>query len=168
MAEYDPVGMLRVLTKHNVDFVVVGGVAARLQGAPILTEDLDVTPKTSPQNLASLSVALDELDAKLRTATEPDGVAFPHDPQLLGAAQQWTLVTRLGDLDLVLQPSGTRGYEDLRVDANALTVATKPLLKVLVASLADVIRSKQAAGRAKDLAALPMLRLTLAEIERER
>jgi hypothetical protein len=163
--EYDPVGMLRVLTAHNVDFVVIGGVGARLRGAPILTQDLDVTPKVSPSNLSALATALIDLEARLRTANEPDGVRFPPDPKLLAAANSWTLVTRLGDLDLVLEPAGTRGYEDLNEDADEVKVAANPSLVVKVASLADIIRSKQAAGRAKDLAALPLLRQTLDEIE---
>jgi hypothetical protein len=157
--------MLRVLIAHGVDFVVIGGVGARLRGAPILTQDLDVTPKVSPSNLLALATALAELKARLRTANEPDGVPFPHDPELLAASNSWTLVTRLGDLDLVLEPAGTRGYEDLKADADEMKVAANPPLVVKVASLADIIRSKQAAGRAKDLAALPLLRQTLDEIE---
>lgn len=166
MPEYDPVGMLRVLVNHGVEFVVIGGVAARLRGAPILTEDLDVTPRDSPSNLAALAAALDDLDARLRTATDPEGVAFPHDPGLLTAAKSWTLSTRMGDLDLVLEPAGTRGYDDLKEQAESLTVAMEPPLSVDVASLEDIIRSKQAAGRAKDQAALPLLRQTLDEIDR--
>lgn len=168
MAEYDPVGMLRVLVAHGVEFVVIGGVAGRLRGAPILTQDLDVTPKVTKSNLGRIALALDELRARLRTATDPDGVAFPHDPSLLGAANSWTLITTLGDLDLVLEPAGTRGYEDLKVDAEIMNVAADPPLAVWVASLEDIIRSKQAAGRAKDLAALPLLRQTLDEIDNVR
>jgi hypothetical protein len=166
VAEYDPVGMLRVLVEHRVEFVVIGGVAARLRGAPILTQDLDVTPRASQSNLAALATALDDLEARLRTVADPEGAAFPHDPGLLAAAKSWTLTTRLGDLDLVLEPAGTHGYEDLKEQAESLTVAIDPPLAVDVASLEDIIRSKQAAGRAKDQAALPLLRQTLDEIDR--
>lgn len=157
--------MLRVLTAHGAKFVVVGGVGARLQGAPLVTQDLDVTPERSPENLRAISKALTELGARLRSPTEPDGVAFPHDPEMLASATAWTLVSSMGDLDLVFEPAGTGGYSDLRSDADQLQVATDPPLTVLVASLADIIRSKQAAGRAKDLASLPLLRQTLAEKE---
>ena len=158
--------MLRVLADHKVEFVVIGGVAGRLRGAPILTQDLDVTPRATPANLAKLAAALDELGARLRTSLAPEGVAFPHDPELLANANSWTLTTVHGDLDLVMNPAGSRGFEDLREDANFLTVAKDPPLSVLVASLGDVTRTKQAAGRPKDLAALPLLRQTLDEIER--
>jgi hypothetical protein len=163
LADFDPVSVLRVLHDHEVDFVVVGGIAARLRGAPLLTQDVDVTPATDRRNLERLAAALEDLDARLRTATEPDGVPFPFDPGLLESATVWTMTTKHGDLDLVVSPAGTGGYRDLIADADELKVAVKPDLTVKVASLADVIRSKEAAGREKDRAALPLLRRTLEE-----
>ena len=163
MADYDPVAMLRVLAGHGVEFVLVGGVAARMRGAPLVTRDVDVTPATSAQNLGRLARALETLGARLRTATEPDGVDMPFDPGLLQSASVWTLVTEHGDLDLVIEPAGTGGYRDLMRDADRMTIAVEPELVVDVASLADVIRSKEASGREKDRAALPLLRKTLEE-----
>ena len=163
MAEFDPVAILRVLHDHRVAFLVVGGIAARLRGAPLLTQDVDITPAPDRANLERLAGALEELDARLRTATEPDGVPFPFDPGLLENATVWTLITKHGDLDLVASPAGTDGYRDLIRDADELKVAIEPDLAVQVASLADVIRSKEAAGREKDRAALPLLRRTLEE-----
>ena len=77
MPEFDPVATLRVLEEHDVEFVVVGGIAARLRGAPLLTQDLDITPARDHGNLERLAKALEDLEARLRTATEPDGVRFP-------------------------------------------------------------------------------------------
>lgn len=162
MAEFDPVAVLRVLTEHEVDFVVVGGVAARLRGAPLLTQDVDITPACTDDNLERLATALEHLEARLRTKPEPEGVPFLFDPHLLRSAKVWTLTTRHGDLDLVMSPAGTTGYPDVIRDADSIMVARDPDLRVMVASLIDVIRSKQAAGREKDLAALPLLRRTLA------
>jgi hypothetical protein len=155
--------MLRVLIEHQVDLIVVGGIAARLRGAPLLTQDVDITPSDEDHNLSRLVTALQVLDARLRTATEPGGVPFPFDPALLETAAMWPLTTRFGDLDLVMAPAGTDGYRDLARDADELLVAVAPDLTVNVASLADVIRSKEAAGREKDRAALPLLRRTLEE-----
>jgi hypothetical protein len=163
VAEFDPVAVLRVLNAHRVEFLVVGGIAARLRGAPLLTQDVDITPARDRANLERLAGALKDLDARLRTSTEPDGVAFPFDPGLLENATVWTLTTKHGDLDLVVSPAGTDGYHDLIRDADEMKVATDPDLAVQVASLADVIRSKEAAGREKDRAALPLLRRTLEE-----
>ena len=163
MAEFDPVAILRCLNDHEVEFVLVGGVAARLRGAPLLTQDVDVTPSLAPANLKRLVAALEELQARLRTPTDPDGVPFPFDPKLIESAEVWTLTTRSGDLDLVISPDGTDGYKDLIRSADRLVIALDPEVSVPVASLADVIRSKEAAGRDKDRAALPLLRRTLEE-----
>lgn len=163
MPEFDPVEILRVLKGHDVQFVLVGGIAARLRGAPLLTQDVDITPAKPMANLERLVRALEELDARLRTATEPDGVPFPFDPGLLESSNVWTLTTTHGDLDLVMSPAGTDGYTDLVRDADDLRVATTPELVVPVISLADIVRSKEATGREKDRAALPLLRRTLEE-----
>ena len=163
MAEFDPVAALRVLVEHHVEFLVIGGIAARLRGAPFLTQDIDITPSPNRENLERLADALKELDARLRTATEPEGTRFPFDPGLLESATVWTLTTKFGDLDLVMAPAGTGGYQDLIREADQVRVAIDPELTVNVASLADVIRSKEAAGREKDRASLPLLRRTLEE-----
>jgi hypothetical protein len=161
VAEYDPVKALRALTAHGVRFVVIGGVAARLRGAPLLTQDVDVCPANDRANLEALAAALNDLDARLRVSDDPDGVPFPVVPEMLATAESWTLVTNAGDLDLVFRPAGSQGYADLDREASALPVAQNPPLVVQVASLADIIRTKEAAGREKDRAALPLLRRTL-------
>jgi hypothetical protein len=158
--------MLQVLIDHEVEFILVGGVAARLRGAPLLTQDVDVTPAPDRPNLERLATALDALGARLRTASEPHGVALPVDPELLESASVWTLITRYGDLDIVMTPAGTSGYRDLARSAGSVSISVEPDLSVTVASLADVIRSKEAAGRDKDRAALPLLRRTLEESDR--
>lgn len=165
MADFDPVEILRILERHRVRYVIVGAVAARLQGAPILTQDLDVTPAADLTNLERLVSALVELDARLRVAADPKGVPFPLEPEMLAANRSWTLVTRSGDLDLVFQPAGSHGYRDLIRDAEPTRVADDPPLTVMVASLADVIRTKEASGRDKDRAGLPLLRKTLEELD---
>lgn len=155
--------MLRILRSHDVAFVVIGGVAARLRGAPLLTQDVDITPELTAINMERLATALEEMSARLRSASDPAGVEFPFDADLLVTKQLWTLTTRHGDLDLVLNPAGFAGFEELADSGSPLRVATQPDLYVEVASLSDVIASKEAAGREKDLAALPLLRTTLRE-----
>jgi len=151
------------LDRHEVHYIVIGAVAAIAQGYPLTTSDLDVTPDPEPDNIARLVLALEELDARLRTPTEP--VAFPIDAKMIAGAQSWTLATNEGALDLVFVPAGTGGYEDLRREARILDLGTgRP---TLVASLRDVIRMKEASNRVKDQAQLPALRRTL-ELIRER
>lgn len=168
MVEFDPVSLLRTLDRHDVRFVVIGGLAAVIHGAPTVTTDLDVVPATGSENLEALTAALTELGARLRTVEDPDGIAFPIEPELLAAGQSWTLVTAFGDLDLMFQPEGTEGYPDLVRGATTEMIADDPPLAVVVATLPDVIRSKEAAGRDKDRAMLPLLRRTLEEATRRR
>lgn len=158
----DPISVLRVLVRHEVEFVVIGGVAATLHGSPLSTGDLDICPSRDPGNLDRLAAALEELGARLHAAGEPRGVPLPADGALLGQAEVWNLETRHGRLDLAFRPSGTAGYDDLRSDAVVFRIDG---LDVPAASLRDVIRSKEAAGRERDRAALPTLRRLLEEIE---
>lgn len=162
MAAPDPVEILRALQRHGVRYVLIGAAAARIAGAPVVTEDIDVTPARDPANLERLANALRELDARLRSSGEPMGVPFPADPALLAATELLTLTTSVGDLDVCFTPAGTRGYDDLRREASDVRLDDR--LTVPVASLRDVIRSKEAAGRDKDLAQLPILRRTLEQI----
>jgi hypothetical protein len=158
VADFEPGRILRALEAHHVEYVVIGALAAVAAGAPILTTDLDVTPANSHENRERLTLALRDLDAKLRIATDPIGIPFPAEAEMLGSADTWKLTTRAGDLDLVFSPAGTSGYEDLRRSARRLRIAG---VDVAVAALADVIRSKEAANREKDSMQLPILRRTL-------
>ena len=166
MEAADPLEIFRVLGRHGVEYVLIGAAAARVAGAPVVTEDIEVTPARDHANLERLAAALRELDARLRTP-DPHGVPFPVEPEMLRTADVWTLATSAGDLDLAFVPAGTQGYDDLRREASRERLGRN--LTVMVASLRDVIRSKEAAGRDKDLAQLPLLRRTLEQIrERER
>ena len=147
--------LLGVLARHEVEYVLIGGLAARLHGSPLLTEDIDVTPATHRDNLRRLAAALRELGAKLRVAGLAEGVEFPFDERSFGSFTSMTLVTRFGLLDLCFRPDGTRGFSDLSEHADLYQLFG---LQVRVASLEDIIRSKQAAARNKDLQALPTLR----------
>jgi hypothetical protein len=160
---FRPERILEVLGAHRVDYVMIGGLAAAVHGSDLVTSDLDITPATSDENLGRLSRALDELHARIRTEGAPEGLPFDHDATSLARGTVWNLVTDAGDLDLAMMPSGTQGYDDLRRDAIAVEILG---VSTRVAALADIIRSKEAAGREKDRAALPMLRRLQAEIER--
>jgi len=85
---------------------------------------------------------------------------FAHDVTSLAGSTFWNLTTRFGDLDISFRPSGTQGYDDLRRDAVEVTLRGIP---VLLASLQDIVRSKEAAGRDKDRRALPILRELVAQ-----
>lgn len=162
-AEFDPVAIIAALERSGVAHVVIGGIAARIAGAPIVTGDLDLTPAATDENLKRLEAALAQLGARSRTGSvttdELVTAEVLSDNDLVQAA------TPFGDLDIVMRPAGTRGYEDLVRGSRRERVAEG--VTVEVASLADVIRSKQAAGRAKDQGQLPILRETLERLRAE-
>jgi len=156
---FEPEPILRVLQEHEVDYVLIGGMAAIFHGSPVLTQDVDITPAVNGANLSRLSDALTALNAGVRAEELDEPLPFGHDADSLVAVQVWNLRTPYGDLDLSFTPTGTTGYDDLRRDATELAFRG---LRIVVASLADVIRSKEAAGRDKDRRVLPVLREILA------
>lgn len=152
---FNPRAILESLQRLDVDYVLIGALGALFHGSPVRTNDADICPARTARNLERLAAALVEMKARLRTSDELEGVEFQCDAQTLGRADIWTLVTRFGDLDVSFLPSGTQGFDDLKRDA--VTVRFEGI-DVRVASLLDIIRSKEAAGRAKDRAVLPLLR----------
>ncbi|CAN5394446.1 hypothetical protein BH09ACT4_BH09ACT4_19000 [soil metagenome] len=157
--DLDAGSILRVLSEHHVRFVLIGGLASIHWGSPFPTEDIDITPERSVDNLNSLSDALDSLDARVRTESEPGGLPFAHTGASLSDAGVWNLTTPHGDLDISFVPNGTDGYPDLIRSADLSPVFG---VEIRIASLADIIRSKQAANRPKDQRVLPTLREILA------
>ena len=154
--ELNAAAIVAALNRHKVRYVVIGAFAAIAQQAPIpATRDIDLTPETGEENLAKLSLALNELGARVRTEGVPDGLPFSHDATSLAAAEIWTLICPDGEFDISFHPSGVAGgYAPLVINAHRLRVGE---VEVVVADLADVIRSKESAGRPKDLRVLPLL-----------
>ena len=103
-------GLLRVLLRHGVDFLVVGGVAAQLEGAPILTLDLDVLYDKSAGNLQRLLAALRELKARYR---DPAGRHLEPDQEKLETLRMHLLLTELGALDVLGVIGAGFTYRDL-------------------------------------------------------
>jgi hypothetical protein len=164
LSDFEPAKIAEVLARHDVECVYIGGFAAYLYGSSLLTTDVDIVPAGTKGNYARLSAALKELNAKVRAeGVEP--LPFSHDADSLVAVGVWNLTTDYGDLDVTAEPSGTQGYPDLH---RASTRADLNGVSIELASLADIIRSKEAAGRDKDRRALPVLRELLARQLRER
>ncbi len=146
-APLDPERIIKVLAKHKVRFVLIGALAARLQGFPRLTADADITPARDAANLKRLAAALRKLDARVFTESVPEGLPFDCSPEMLARAVMWNLITTAGRVDVAFAPSGTTGYDDLVRAAVRFEVYGEELL---VASLEDIIRSKEAADRPQD------------------
>jgi predicted nucleotidyltransferase len=151
--EFSPSALLGALVGRGVDFVVIGGFALIAQGGSRLTRDLDVCFAGDDANLQALGDALLAMHARLRGVT--DEVPFVPDAATLRHVHVLTLDTDHGPLDLLVEPAGAPRYETLRRNADALDLGG---LRVLVASLEDLMTMKRATGRDKD-------RLDLAELE---
>src|SRR5687768_9278697 len=117
---FDPVAALQVLNAHNVDFVVIGGIAGRLWGSPTVTRDLDICYARTPANLERLAAALLQIHAKLRGVSE--AVPFRLDARTLAAGDSFTFKSDVGDVDCLGTPSGTGGYDDLRSSAARMDI----------------------------------------------
>jgi len=151
--------MLRALNARGVRYAVIGNLAGTFHGSPLRTGDADLCPARDGDNLERLAAALRDLGARIRTPDVPAGLAFACDAAFLAQMQMLNLITRFGDLDLSFVPSGTAGYEDLK--RRVVNYDLGEGLIAPVAALEDVIRSKEAANREKDRAALPTLRALL-------
>ncbi len=154
--EFDATAILDTFNRHGVEYVVIGAWAIEAQGVVRSnpTRDVDVTPRRTAVNLRRLSDALRELGARVRTVGVTVGLPFDHDASSLARSEMWNLICPAGEFDISFAPSGFgRGYDDLAT--NATLVELPGGLQVRVAAVRDVIVSKRAAGREKDIMALP-------------
>lgn len=137
--------ILGALQECGIEVIVVGSVAALLQGAPITTEDMDVLVRDTPQNREKLKRLEDLLGRKA--------------VQLSPLSSTLRIPTPLAHVDILFDEiSGKLQFESLRSRSMKVSLGK---LAATVASLEDVIASKEAAGRPKDVAQLPILRDTL-------
>lgn len=160
----DTRALLDVLAAHDVECVIVGGIAVQAHGYLRATADVDLIPGPQLANLSRLAEALVELEARAFATRKRFDVS---DPQLLRRAQLVPLMTRHGRLDLlnIETSEGTpRSYDGLR--ERALVVELRGL-RVVVAGADDLIRMKRAAGREHDLQDIAVLSRTDDELEQE-
>ncbi|MGH2868958.1 MAG: DUF6036 family nucleotidyltransferase [Solirubrobacteraceae bacterium] len=146
----DAYRLVAALSGHEVDFVVIGGVALQAHGHVRTTVDLDVVAAWTPENMRHLADALDQLGAKLR-GVDADRLGLDlSDPETLYAGGNFLMHTRHGDLDVfsVEQTAGAPArYEELRI--RAITVEVRGIT-LLIAHPDDLIRMKTAAAQFRD------------------
>lgn len=148
---FDPLGALRALAAHDVEFILIGGLAAVLHGSPLPTFDIDITVRRTPANADALQRALADMDARQVTPAKVGaGSGTAAD-----TGRQASYLTRFGYLDVIDEPAALRDYRVLA--RRAEWVEIEPGLRVRVASVQDIVASKQALGRTRDTAQLPAL-----------
>lgn len=144
--------LLERLHGAGIEFIVVGGTAAVLHGAPITTVDLDIVHRRTPENLRRLIALLRDLDAEPRPV-RPGGSAMLTE-ELLAGTGQLNLITRLGPLDPLCVIGDGEGYDELLEH----TIEVRDGALVLrVLDLPTLIRIKSATGRARDKLVVPIL-----------
>jgi predicted nucleotidyltransferase len=148
-APLDLATLLRALTAHGVEFVVVGGLAAIAHGARRMTLDLDIVPRPEAVNFARLAEAVAELGLADETVVDGEFQRLdPRDDVDLARSRNVTLRTGAGQLDVLDRAREAPPYDDLAARAARLPIAG---VEVRVAGLDDLIAMKLASGRPKDL-----------------
>jgi hypothetical protein len=153
--------LLAALCTAGVEFIIVGGAAAVIQGAPITTNDLDIVHRRSPENVARLLGVLLRLDAKMRYDLANRGLR-PTAAMLAGTGQI-NLSTSLGPIDPLCDLDEGQGYDQLLAHSQTVIDEGRELR---VLDLPTLIAVKTKAGRPKDRLVLPILIATFEEREK--
>ncbi|HEX5174240.1 MAG TPA: hypothetical protein VFV91_08870 [Gaiellaceae bacterium] len=155
---FDPYAILKELENARTFFVVIGGLARVIQGSDELTEGLDIAPSLSQENLRRVGRALENMNAR-RVDGQPLDLT-DLDPQREPVIE---VTSDFGQIKVVPEPSGTRGYEDLRVRANRERLGHG--VRPSVASPGDLVRMMESLDRQPDPLVLETMRRVL-EFER--
>lgn len=148
----DIAAILKALSANEVDFVVIGGIAAVAHGSAYITQDFDISYARTPLNLERLARALAPFHPRLRGVSED--LPFRFDPATLRAGLNFTLTTDLGDIDLMGAIAGFSSYEMIAAASETLELYG---VSCRILTLQGLIRSKRAVGRPKDLRLLSEL-----------
>lgn len=143
---------VQALCDGGVEFVVIGGVSATLHGSAGVTYDLGICYSRTSDNLSRLAAALSPFHPRLRGLS--DGLPFLWDEGTLRNATVLTLQTDMGEIDLMAEVTGLGAYGDVK--AHSITVEAFGR-QIVTLDLPALIQAKRAAGRQKDLSALPEL-----------
>jgi hypothetical protein len=143
--EFDPIRLLQLLEAQDVRYVLIGGVAMRFYYDRRLTDNLDICYAHERENCARLARVLSLVHA--RRENWPADLPDILDESALYLGTSFMLMTDFGRFDLLAEPSGTQGYNDLLVSASSIGIAGIP---VKLASREAMLRMKRAADRPKD------------------
>lgn len=150
--------LLGRLSDANVDYILVGGVAANAYGSARVTVDIDILYSRAAANLTRLVKALEPIEPYLRGA--PPGLPFEWSVETLRAGLNFTLTTTNGAIDLLGEITGGGAYEDLLKHSTSYKVFSHD---VWILDLPWLIKVKRAAGRPKDLEVIAELEVLLEE-----
>jgi hypothetical protein len=157
VTELDIRGILAELTREDVEFLIIGGVAVGFHGYVRATKDVDIVPAPDPQNLERLAQVLRGLDAQIEGAEEFENEELPDplDPEALALGGNWVLRTRLGRFDIMQWIGEDELWGKLSPAAIEAEIDGLP---IKVVSYKDLVALKEMANRPEDLTDLQRLR----------
>jgi hypothetical protein len=151
---FEPDDLLLALSRAQVEFVIIGGVAVGVHGYIRATKDLDIVPNPSGQNLQRLARLLHEINAQhagLEDFSADELPYDPTDPAQLAEGANFRLETSLGPLDVMQWVAGVDSDPAYTQLASAALPVTFRDTAIAVCSLKDLVAMKRAAGRPQDL-----------------
>ena len=152
MSRFDPYVIIDTLNRHDVEYVIVGDIAASLWGIDSARMVFEVCYRLQDDNVDKLAAALQELNAQERGVANASPITF--DRNTFQNSDHFTLWTLGGALDCVATPAGVKSYDDLFPSSWTFDLDGRP---IRVCSLEDLIRTREAAGRTQDKFALEQL-----------
>ncbi len=150
---FDARELFRALSRRDVEYVTIGGIAIQAYGGQRLTQDLDVAIAASTDNVARLAEALLDLDARILGPDGRPSQSVPSAP-LIASSEQWHLITDHGPLDILTLPAHLGSFADMRARAHEIPLGD---LTIPIAHRDDLLVMKRAAGRPQDLADIRLL-----------
>jgi len=152
--------LIRALADAHVEFIIIGGVAARAHGSARFTEDLDVAYRRGEENIHRIIQSLKPYRPYLRGA--PPGLPFTWDEQTIRNGLNFTLTTTLGSIDLLGEVTGGGNYDDLLPHTMSQEFFG---MECRYLDIHTLIRVKRAAGRPKDFEAIAELEALIEEAD---
>ena len=152
LGPFDPYAILSALEAERIGYVVIGAFARVVHGSGETTNDIDIAPSLRDDDLRRLARVLADLGG--------DSI----EPEQLAATERTTVLTRAGELAVVPEPWGTRGYDGLRIRANRENLGSG--VRPPIASLADCVRMLDASTRPIDHERIQRIRRMM-ELERQ-
>ena len=138
-------------SRHEVEFMFIGKSGAILLGYPSTTQDVDLFPKKDSENGERIVQALRELDFEITDEISTN---------IINGVDFVQLKNGPFDLDLVFAPDGIESYDEAK--KRMVMLDGFP-----IANIRDIISSKKASGREKDLLDLPLLEDFREEFEKK-
>ncbi len=145
---FDPKLLLETLQEQNVEYVLIGGLAATLQGTTRLTKDVDIVYARSAANLARLCNAMNRFNPRRMVLGQPAGDVLRLTPEILREERVVSLATDAGQIDLLDLPAGFASFGAVRKFSEAKDVGG---LHITMLTIDGLIRSKETLKRPKDV-----------------